>query len=79
MDTVGASQVSQDAFGGGCWLWMPDSFDTSRVIFPGGELEGNVCFEVSTSDVDSLVLFGNWFDFDAGFDYRDTLWFWKLR
>ena len=78
MDTVGASQVSQNAFGGGCWLWMPDSFDTSLIIFPGGELEGNVCFEVRTSDVGSLVLFGDWFDFDAEFDYRDTLWFWSL-
>ena len=36
---------------------IPDEFDDSREIFEGGELEGNLCFSVKSSDVDSIVLY----------------------
>ena len=58
---------------------LPNEFESSPRIFPGGSLSGTICFDVLTSETNSVILFGDYFNFDADFDYRDTLWFWKLR
>ncbi|MDE2688319.1 MAG: hypothetical protein OXI16_12600 [Chloroflexota bacterium] len=54
LNVVGQSNVGYDA--GDCGV-IPDAFDSSRNMFSGGELSGNVCFNVESSDVDSLVMY----------------------
>ena len=43
---------------------VPDEYDDGRLMFQGGEIEGNLCFTVKGSDLDSLVMFhesgGGW-------------------
>ena len=59
---------------------LPNEFDYSARIFPNGTATGTICHEVMASETNSLVLFGDYFDFDVSYlDYRDTLWFWELR
>lgn len=50
---VGASDV---AISTGCGV-IPDDFEGHREIFEDGELEGNVCFTVETSDIGTLVMY----------------------
>ena len=38
---------------------VPDEYDDDRLMFQGAELEGNLCFTVKSSDVESLVMFDN--------------------
>ena len=41
---------------------------------PGGELQGNICYEVVSSDINSLVLFGDRRTFDiSDFNVRYTV------
>ena len=54
LKVVGQSNVEYD--GHGCGV-VPDAFDSSRNMFEGGELTGNICFNVESSDVDSLVMY----------------------
>lgn len=55
LDVVGNSNVE---YGEGCrGNTIPDRFDTSRTMFRGGELSGNICFTVKSSDISSLVLY----------------------
>lgn len=54
LKVVGQSNVEYD--GGDCGV-IPDTFESSRNMFGGGELTGNVCFNVESSDVDSLVMY----------------------
>ena len=46
---------------------VPDEYDDERLMFQGGEIEGNLCFTVKSSDIDSLVMFdrneSNWLFF----------------
>ena len=46
---------------------VPDEFDDDRLMFQGGAIEGNLCFTVKSSDLESLVMFdrsgGNWLFF----------------
>ena len=46
---------------------VPDEYDDGRLMFQGGEIEGNLCFTVKSSDLESLVIFdksgGNWLFF----------------
>ena len=59
---------------------IPDPFGHKRRIFPGGSLQGNICTEVPISDLNSLLLFGDYYDLDlTDFEYRDDIWFWALR
>ncbi len=58
---VGPSAVAYDAFAG-CGV-LPDGLDMFRDVFPGGSLEGNVCWEVSEDDAESLVLLADEFSF----------------
>ena len=52
---VGKSSVEYDT---DCGLTViPDRFDTSRTIFEGGEISGNICFTVKSSDANSLVMY----------------------
>jgi len=81
--TVGASLVAQDsrdASNSCTYNKMPDKFDNERDIFPGGELEGSVCFEVLSSDINSLFLYGDYDALDlSDRTYDNDLWFWSLR
>ena len=47
---------------------VPDEYDDGRLMFQGGEIEGNLCFTVKSSDLDSLVMFdrsgSKWLFFD---------------
>ena len=44
--------------GGGYYSYnVPDEYDDDRLMFQGGEIEGNLCFTVKESDLDSLVMF----------------------
>ena len=78
LNTVGSSNVEYDVE---CkFNVLPDRFDSFRRIFPNGVLKGNICYEVPASDTSSLLLFGDYYDFDLSFsDYRGKLWFWNLR
>ena len=44
------------AYDDGCGI-MPDELDVFTELFTGGQLEGNVCWQVATEDVDSLMMF----------------------
>ena len=47
---------------------VPDEYDDNRLMFQGGEIEGNLCFTVRSSDMESLVMFdrsgSNWLFLD---------------
>ena len=81
--TIGASLIAQnarDASNSCRFNETPDRFDNTRSIFPGGELEGDVCFEVPSSDISSLLLYGDYDTLDlSDRTYIDGLWFWALR
>ena len=38
---------------------VPEEYDDDQLMFQGGEIEGNLCFTVKSSDLDSLVMFDN--------------------
>ena len=38
---------------------VPDEYDDGRLMFQGGEIEGNLCFTVKSSDIGSLIMFDN--------------------
>ena len=77
LNTVGSSNVEYRGYSCGV---IPNNFGSFARIFPGGVSRGNICFEVSSSDTSSLLLFGEYYDFDlTDRYYRDTLWFWNLR
>ena len=60
LNAVGESSVAFDGDCGHAWdlVGELDPFEGSREMFEGGELEGNVCFTVKSSDVDeNLLLF----------------------
>ena len=79
LSAVGTRAVEYTTFGNSCGV-IPNRFPSLTRIFSGGTLKGNICFEVQTSDIASLLLFGDDFDLDVSDrDYRDTLWFWNLR
>ncbi|MCY3637917.1 MAG: hypothetical protein OXG80_02340, partial [Chloroflexi bacterium] len=46
---------------------VPEEYDDDQMMFQDGEIEGNLCFTVKSSDLDSLVMFdnsrGNWLFF----------------
>lgn len=52
---VGTSAVSYSTFEDSCGV-IPDEV-TSATVFPGGTIEGNVCWSVRSSDVESLVMY----------------------
>ena len=54
LKVVGQSNLEYDSYRCGR---IPEAFDGGRNIFEGGELSGNVCFSVESSDVDSLVMY----------------------
>ena len=61
---VGQSQLEfgdcRTTVGGGYYPHeVPDEYDDDRLMFQGAELEGNLCFTVKSSDLDSLVMFDN--------------------
>ena len=67
LKVVGQSNVEYDGYGCGV---IPDAFDSSRNMFEGGELSGNVCFNVESSDVDSLVMYDS-----SAYDSSDWVFF----
>ena len=71
-EAVGASAVAYSTFDPSCGV-IPDQLPSAEV-FEGGTIEGNVCFQVRTEDVDSLVLFVEPF-----FSFDDDRIFFALR
>ena len=55
LSLIGKSRVSYEQ-SYDCWV-LPNSFDTSRTIFPGGSLSGSLCFAVESSDVEDLIMY----------------------
>lgn len=53
---VGDSNVEYTQFDTSCGV-IPNKFESSRDLFQSGELTGNICFSVKSSDVDSLVMY----------------------
>ena len=56
IDAVGSSGLGYDSTGCGV---KPDGIDLFRDIFAGGIESGQVCFDVSEGDADSLVLYAS--------------------
>lgn len=56
---VGRSNVGYDSAGSGYCGVFPDQLDTSEA-FVGGRVEGNLCWQVKSKDVASLLLY--WHD-----------------
>lgn len=52
---VGAAAVSYSTFENSCGV-IPDEISDADV-FPGGTIEGNVCWAIRSSDADSLVMY----------------------
>ena len=78
ISAVGSQAVEYRTFVDSCGV-IPDDFSNFTRIFSGGELQGNICYEVASSDVNSLLLFGDRYTFDIADRDVETLWFWKLR
>ena len=59
LGVVGPSQLEfqQCQSSPGYLLDVPDDYDYGRLMFQGGEIEGNLCYTVKESDLDSLVMF----------------------
>ena len=55
---VGDSNIAYSQFEHNCGV-IPDRFDYYREIFEGGELWGNVCFSVQSSEVGSFVMYSD--------------------
>jgi hypothetical protein len=53
--SVGAAAVEYRTFDDSCGV-IPDPI-TDAEVFPGGTIEGNVCWQIRSSDADSLVMF----------------------
>ncbi len=54
---VGASNVTFTTFGNRCGV-IPDKI-SDATLFPGGTVEGNICFEIPTSNAGSLMVYDN--------------------
>ena len=65
-DAVGGSNVSYDS---GCGYSTPDYLPRVEV-FPGGSVTGNVCWEIRSSDVGSLVMY-----YDPVYDRSERRYF----
>lgn len=59
---VGDSNVSADDCD---FVTVRDELDNGAEVFAGGEVSGNLCFLIDSSDADSMVA---WFRSNAGFD-----------
>jgi hypothetical protein len=55
--SVGESAVEYTTFSNNCGV-IPDQI-TSNQVFTGGTIEGNVCWEVKSSDAPSLIMYDN--------------------
>ena len=60
---VGPSAVAYDS-SAYCGV-IPDEFDQFRDVFPGGTVEGNLCWEVAEDDADDLLLLIDEFGFSS--------------
>ena len=69
---VGKSNIAYSQHEHRCGV-IPDNFDIYREIFEGGELSGNICFSVQSSDIGSLVMYG-----DSGFLSNSKRIFYEL-
>ncbi len=59
MHVVGDSNIAYPSHGCGV---IPGRFEDGREIFEDGELSGNICFNVPSSDIGSLVLYDDFID-----------------
>ena len=64
---VGNASVEYRQSGDGSCGVIPSEFESSRDLFQSGELTGNICFSVQSSDVASLVMYDE--------DGRDWIFF----
>ena len=78
ISAVGSQSVEYRTSVNHCGV-IPDDFSDITRLFPSGELQGNICYEVASSDISSLLLFGDYLALDANFSNRNELWFWALR
>lgn len=69
MKTLGDSSVVYSGFDTYCGV-IPDELDEFTELFTGGQLEGNDCWQISSADVDSLVMFA-----ELGLINRTRVWF----
>jgi hypothetical protein len=66
---LGASRVLRSTFEHSCGV-IPDEI-IDATVFPGGGVEGNVCFEIPSGDAGTLVLV----DVGESFDAADRRFF----
>ncbi len=59
---VGQSAVAYDSWDDSCGS-IPDEL-ADRELFPGGTIEGNLCWSVASADIDSLALYDSYQDSD---------------
>ena len=55
LKTVGDAGVAYSTFDPGCGV-IPDELDSFRELFTNGQIEGNVCWQIASTDADSLML-----------------------
>ncbi|MGH2535267.1 MAG: hypothetical protein ACRDJW_23645 [Thermomicrobiales bacterium] len=70
LSAVGASNVAYESFEARCGV-IPNELSRAEV-FPGGAIEGNVCWSVMSDDAGSLVMFSDSF---FSFDDDDRVYF----
>lgn len=66
---VGNSGVAYADFRERCGV-IPDELEDTRDLFQGGTIWGNVCWQIRSSDADSLVMY---------YEVGDKRWFFALR
>lgn len=72
LKAVGESNVAYEAFEASCGV-IPDDINDSGETFPGGTITGNVCWNIQSSDVASLVMIA-----EESFNLDDTRQFFSL-
>ena len=69
LKALGNSSVVYETYDPGCGV-VPDELDTLTELFTGGQIEGNECWQIASSDADSLVMFA-----EVGFIDSTRVWF----
>jgi hypothetical protein len=72
LKAVGDSNVAYEASEATCGV-IPGDIDDSGETFPGGTITGNVCWNIQTSDAESLVMIA-----EQSFTFDDTRTFFAL-
>lgn len=74
LKALGASGLAYTWVDNDCGFSIPDAL-TDRELFTGGEIEGNVCWEIDSSDAEALTMFLDESLYSFSFGSFQRVWF----